>query len=103
MKAFYLTWKGPPKVSMKSQYFFSRVPQNAAQAAAWHLTDKLSWQKLASKDRIRLSNGFRKKYFTPREMALAIRIAREANRRSARQRKDIPSNAAAKAESLSAE
>ena len=58
-----------------------QVPRNAAQAAAWHMTDDLTWWQLAAKDRIRLSNGYYRKYFSRREIGLAVRIANEALRR----------------------
>jgi len=58
------------------------VSQNIAQAAAWHLTDGLSWQELASKDRVKLSNGYTEKYFAPQEIAMAMRVVSEAERRA---------------------
>ena len=59
------------------------VPQNAAQAAVWHVANGLSWQELAMKDRIRHLDGSVEKYFSYTEMELALRIASEANRRGA--------------------
>lgn len=59
------------------------IPQNAAQAAAWHLTDELSWQELALKDRVRFSNGYYEKFFTPAELHLATRILAVAAQRAA--------------------
>ena len=79
-----------------------QVPRNSAQAAAWHLTDKLSWWELANKDRIRLSNGYFRRYFSPREIGYAIRIANEAVRRGQHsQRNSLASDDVAKLESLS--
>ncbi len=60
----------------------NEVTQNAAQAAAWHLTDGLSWEQLAAKDRVRLSNGYTEKYFSPQELAVAMRVAQEATKRA---------------------
>ena len=60
------------------------VPQNAAQATAWHLMDGLSWAELAQKDRVRLRNGYSEKYFSPQEMHLAVRIANEVEQRAKR-------------------
>jgi len=59
------------------------IPQSAAQAAAWHLANSLSWQQLAAKNRVesRLRN-YADRYFSPRELDLAMRIASEATRRS---------------------
>jgi hypothetical protein len=57
------------------------VSQNAAQAAAWHFTDGLSWEQLAAKDRVRLSNGYTEKFFSPQELAVAMRVTLEAAKR----------------------
>jgi hypothetical protein len=59
------------------------VPQNAAQATAWHLTDNLSWEKLASMNRVELRTvGYAERFFTPAELELAFRIAAEATNRA---------------------
>ena len=79
-----------------------QVPRNSAQAAAWHLTDNLSWWELANKDRIRLSNGYFRKYFSRREIGYAIRIANEAVRRGQQsQRESLANDDVAKLDSLS--
>lgn len=59
------------------------VPQNSAQAAAWHLTDRLSFQDLANKDRVRLMNGYSEKFFNPVELNFATRILGVAVQRAA--------------------
>ena len=62
---------------------YGEVPQNAAQAAAWHLTDNLSWRELAHKDRVRSQfTGYVEKFFTPGEIELAVRIATTASSRA---------------------
>ena len=58
------------------------VPRNTAQATVWHLANGLSWPELAHKDRVRLRNGYVEKYFAPQEIALAMRVAAEAARRT---------------------
>ena len=58
------------------------IPRNVAQAAAWHLTDEMSWDELASKNRVQLSNGYTERYFAPQELALAMRVVGEAARRA---------------------
>lgn len=58
------------------------VVQNVAQAAAWHLTDGLSWDELARKNRVKLSNGYTEKYFAPQELVMAVRVVGEAERRA---------------------
>ncbi|MFP6675011.1 MAG: hypothetical protein VB878_08035 [Pirellulaceae bacterium] len=58
------------------------VPQNAGQAAAWHLTDRLSWIELAKKNRfVSQLTGAHEKLFTSRELQLASRIVTEAGLR----------------------
>jgi hypothetical protein len=59
------------------------IPQNAAQAATWHLTDEMSWQELATKDRVRLMNGYTEKFFSLTELHLANRILGVAGQRAA--------------------
>ena len=74
-----------------------QVPRNTAQAAVWHLESGLTWAELASKDKVRLSNGYFEKYFSPQEIVLAMRVATEATRRAEKYEKDDP----AKYDSLS--
>jgi len=51
------------------------VPQNAAQAAAWNMTNGLTWQELAAKEKFRSQfTGKVERYFTPREIELAAQI-----------------------------
>ena len=59
------------------------IPQNAAQAAAWHLASGLTWRQLAVKNRVesKLLN-YTERYFSPGELGLATRIVEEAERRS---------------------
>ncbi len=47
------------------------VNQRAAQAAAWHLNNGMSWQQLASKQ-IHHANGLRTPYFSPNEIRIAM-------------------------------
>jgi hypothetical protein len=57
------------------------IPQNTAQAAAWNLMDKISWQELAAKDKVRRSNGYFEKWFTFAELNLAQRAIAVASQR----------------------
>ena len=57
------------------------IDQRAAQAAAWHLQNDMSWEELASKE-IRHLNGVREPYFTSDEIYRAVQIAQEAERRA---------------------
>jgi len=58
------------------------LAQNVAQAATWHLGNGLSWDELAAKDRVKLSNGYTEKFFSPQELAVAARVSQEAVRRA---------------------
>jgi hypothetical protein len=51
-----------------------QINQRAAQAAAWHLNNDMSWEKLAAKQ-LRFANGTRKPYFTQDEIRGAMQIA----------------------------
>jgi hypothetical protein len=67
------------------------VARNVAQAAAWHATAGLTWEQLVNKDRVRLSNGYTEKYFSPEEVAVAVRVLQEASRRAEAERAKTPS------------
>lgn len=50
------------------------VSQNVAQAAAWHMTDDLSWNELASKNRVESKYTGNVKFFHPRELQVAFGV-----------------------------
>jgi hypothetical protein len=54
-----------------------QVNQRAAQAAAWHLNNGMSWDTLTAK-RLRYAGGASKPYFTPAEIQSAMQIASSA-------------------------
>lgn len=58
------------------------VSQNIAQAVAWNVMDGLSWQELAFKDRVRLSNGYVEKWFSYDELMFAQRALAVAAERA---------------------
>jgi len=59
------------------------IPQNAAQAATWNVANGVSWQELATKNRVEMRTiGYSEKYFTPQELQLALRISRVAAERA---------------------
>ena len=60
-----------------------KIDQRAAQAAAWHLADKMSWQQLAHKQ-IKHLNGRREPYFQQAEILRGMQIVQEAARRAER-------------------
>ena len=54
-----------------------RIDQRAAQVAAWHLSDGMSWEELAAK-RLRFANGTSRPYFSPQEIQAGMQIATAA-------------------------
>jgi hypothetical protein len=57
------------------------IDQPAAQAAAWHLANGLSWQELAAKIGIKHLNGTTELFFSASDLQRACRISDEAERR----------------------
>ena len=65
-----------------------QINQRAAQAAAWHLNNGMSWQELAAK-RLRFANGTSQPYFSPAEIQAGMQIAadgRQTRRGASRSR-----------------
>jgi len=58
------------------------IDQPAAQAAAWHLANGLSWQQLVEKVGIKHISGQSEPYFTTAQIEQAQRISQEAQRRT---------------------
>ena len=69
------------------------IPQNAAQAAAWHIANGLSWEQLLHKDRVKHLDGSSEKYFSLEELELAARINAESIRRGKEHPLVLPSKA----------
>ncbi len=57
------------------------IDQRAAQVAAWHFTDAMSFEELAAK-RIKHLNGTSEPYFAHAEVVRAVQIVRESVRRA---------------------
>jgi hypothetical protein len=74
--------KDPKVAEICKMLGYREVPQNAAQAAAWHLTDGMSWQQLARKNRVESKYTGNIRFFNYNELHLAVRIAGEATRRA---------------------
>jgi len=51
-----------------------KLDQQIAQAAAWHLTDGLTWEQLVQKVKIRHLNGSTETYFSPYQVTTAARV-----------------------------
>ncbi len=71
----------PRVIALCSMLGRNEVPQNAAQAAAWHLTDGLNWDQLARKNRVQ-TRFQTVKYFNAAELFLAKRLVAEVDRRA---------------------
>ncbi len=57
------------------------IPQNAAQAAAWHLANGLSWDELALKNRVK-TRFQTVRYFNTSELTFAKRLVAAVDRRA---------------------
>lgn len=67
-----------------------RIPQRAAQVAAWHLNNDMSWEELTAK-RVELGDGRSYPYFTPGELLAGRQIADQAvqNAKRAKQKEAV--------------
>ncbi len=63
--------KDPRVVELCRMLSRGEIPTNVAQAAAWRLIDGLSWEKLASLDRVRSQYSGTIKYFNMQELQYA--------------------------------
>ncbi len=68
------------------------INQRAAQVAAWHLNNNMSWQQLAAK-RLRFANGTSRPYFAPQELRAGMQlVAISANLAKQRQQRQKSSS-----------
>ena len=58
------------------------IDQVSAQAAAWHLSDGLTWDQLAQKVKIRHLNGQTEMYFSPSQLQQAMQAVCAATERT---------------------
>ena len=58
------------------------ISQPVAQAAAWNVTDGLSWQELSVKNRIERMDGSYERYFAPQHLYFAQRVVPAAAERA---------------------
>lgn len=75
------------------QFAAGKISQRVAQAAAWHLSNGMSWKELADK-RIRRASGATRRYFHPQEIKSAMAAVFQAGEKQ-------PSEDPGKATSLS--
>jgi hypothetical protein len=74
-----------------------QIDQRAAQAAAWHLANGLSWEALAAKIGVKHLDGSTEPYFSAAEIGRAYRAARLVHERAAQ----AAANSSRRAESAS--
>jgi hypothetical protein len=67
-----------------------QLDQRAAQAAAWHLSNDMSWQELAAKH-YKYANGMTKPYFSQQELQAAMAVAGNALKTAKENEKQNPS------------
>ena len=65
-----------------------RINVQTAQAAAWHLTDKMSWRQLAMKTQKRLGGVGARPYFAPAHIYGAQRLIAQAAAEARKDKKD---------------
>jgi len=70
-----------------------QIDQRAAQAAAWHLNNNMSWEKLAAK-RIEHADGSKEPYFTSAQLQWGVRIAATATKQAEERQKQQSTNSA---------
>lgn len=58
------------------------VAQSVAQAAAWNLTDDISWQEMLTMNRLERMDGYFERFFTPEQLTVAQRVVTAASERS---------------------
>ena len=66
----------------------NEVSQRAAQAAAWHLNNDMSWDELTSLRRKTAVSAITKPFFTRRELAEGKKVAETARELAAEAKKD---------------
>jgi hypothetical protein len=77
-----------PKIAEMCRMLASdEISQPVSQAAAWHITDGLSWQEMLVKNRIELMDGYTERYFHPNQVAFAPKVVAVAEERAKARKK----------------
>ena len=74
--------KKPEVIELCRMLGTGQMNQSAAQAAAWHFTDGLSWPQLVHKIGARHLNGTVDRYFHPNQVRLGMQYAKVASDRA---------------------
>jgi hypothetical protein len=79
----------PAVAEMLKLFAQGKINQRAAQAAAWHLANGMSWQQLAAK-RIEHLNGVWQPWFNPAELHVGMQLATAAQQAAESKPKKSP-------------
>jgi hypothetical protein len=71
------------------------IDQRSAQAAAWHLANKMTWQELRAKQVVR-ANGQRYQWFSDLELQRAMSLATAAQQQAGKNSQPSPGEQASK-------
>jgi len=80
----------PAVHELLKQFANDKYNQRAAQAAAWHLNNKMSWEELAAKVIPHL-NRPAERYFSMTELQAAMNVAKDAKMLAEKNAKPVPS------------
>lgn len=72
--------KEPAVIELMKAFGRGELQHDAAQAATWHLNNKVSWEELASKKQGSERSFVRPPYFAPQSLQIAVNYANEAQR-----------------------
>ena len=64
----------PVLAAMLEKFVAGNIDQKAAQAAAWHISNNMSWQELAAKKIKHLGGAPSEPYFTPAQLMVAQQL-----------------------------
>jgi hypothetical protein len=74
----------PSVIQLAQMLGRGEIEQSAAQAAAWHLANGLTWQQLTNKIGVRHINGTTEPFFSRQALQKGQQAVQEANRRVSR-------------------
>jgi hypothetical protein len=74
----------PAVIQLAQMLGRGEIEQSAAQAAAWHLANGLTWQQLTNKTGVKHVNGTTEPFFSFQSLQKAQQAVQEANRRVSR-------------------
>jgi hypothetical protein len=84
--------KDPALYQMLKLFGAKKINQRVAQAAAWHISSKMSWEQLAAKDVKRIGQP-PQPYFSQQELRAAMQLVDAAKSEAEKESKEKPSSA----------